>query len=95
LATLSAETFNRRQASTLRLRARGMVAGEKSKQLSMITRLLLTIAGVLLMVGPPYAFEMLNLTPVFQKTMMAGMMLLSLAVGFVLLYLALRGRESG
>ena len=55
-----------------------------------IARLVLVVAGVLLTVGPPYAFVMLNLTGLFQRTVIASIELASLVVGLVLLYLALK-----
>lgn len=69
-----------------------MTAGTKYQPRSTIGRLILTVVGVLLMVGPPYAFQMLSLTPRFQTTTIAGIELSSLVVGFVLLYLALKER---
>jgi len=50
--------------------------------------------GALLMVGSPYAFEMLDLSSRLQSTMIAAMELVSLVVGFVLLFLAFKGQES-
>lgn len=58
----------------------------------MMMRLVLMVAGALLMVGTPFVFEMLNLTALFQNTMIFGIELVSLVVGFVLLYLAFRGQ---
>lgn len=55
-----------------------------------IARLVLVIAGVLLTVGPPYAFVMLNLTGLFQRTVIAGIELACLVVGLVLLYFAVK-----
>jgi uncharacterized protein YjeT (DUF2065 family) len=61
---------------------------------SAIARLVLSIAGVLLMVGPPYAFRMLNLLSRFQNTTIGAIELPSLVLGFVLLYVSLRERGS-
>jgi uncharacterized membrane protein len=60
----------------------------------MIARVVLTIVGALLMVGPPYAFEILELSSRFQRTMIISVEFVSLAVGFVLLYLSFKGQES-
>jgi len=60
----------------------------------MTVRLALTVVGALLMVGPPYAFEVLDLSSRLQGTMIAAMELVSLVVGFVLLFLAFKGQES-
>jgi hypothetical protein len=57
---------------------------------SVIARLALTVAGLLLTVGPPYAFVMLNLTGLFQRTVIAGIELACLVVGLVLLYIAFK-----
>jgi len=57
---------------------------------SLIARLFLTVAGLLLAVGPPYAFVMLNLTGLFQRTVIAGIELACLVVGLVLLYIAFK-----
>jgi uncharacterized membrane protein len=71
-----------------------MSAEAKRQPLSTIMRLVLTIVGALLMVAPAYALEMLNLSTRLQSTMIAAIMLVSLVVGFVLIYLAFRGQES-
>jgi uncharacterized membrane protein len=71
-----------------------MSADIKRQPRSPIVRAVLTIVGALLMVGPPYTLEMLNLSSRFQSTMVAAIELVSLVVGFVLLYLAFRGQES-
>jgi hypothetical protein len=71
-----------------------MSADIKREPGSMIARLVLTILGALLMVTPPYAVEILNLSSRFHSRMLAGMELGSLALGFVLLFLAFRGRET-
>jgi ABC-type uncharacterized transport system permease subunit len=60
----------------------------------MTVRLALTIVGALLMVAPPYALEVLDLSSRLQSTMIAAMELVSLVAGFVLLFLAFRGQES-
>jgi len=60
----------------------------------MIVRLVLTIVGALLMVAPPFALEMLNLSTRLQSMMVAATESVALVVGFVLLYLAFRGQES-
>lgn len=71
-----------------------MSADVKREPRSMTVRLALTIAGALLMVGPPYALEVLDLSSRFQSTMVAAMELVFLAIGFVLLFLAFKGQES-
>ena len=71
-----------------------MSADIKPKPLSMIARLALTVLGAILMVAPPYAVEVLNLSSRLQSTMLAGVELVALAVGFVLLFLAFRGQGS-
>jgi hypothetical protein len=59
----------------------------------MITRLVATIAGALLMVGPSYTFEILKLSSRFHRSMIAAIELASLVAGLVLLFLAFRGHE--
>jgi hypothetical protein len=59
----------------------------------MIAQLVLTIAGALLMVGPSYTFEVLNLSGRFHRSMIAAVELVSLVAGLVLLFLAFRGHE--
>lgn len=59
----------------------------------MITQLVATIAGTLLMVGPSYAFEVLNLSSRFHRSMIAAIELASLVAGLVLLFLVFRGHE--
>jgi hypothetical protein len=59
----------------------------------MVAQLVLTIAGALLMVGPSYTLEVLNLSSRFHRSMIAAMELVSLVAGLVLLFLAFRGRE--
>jgi uncharacterized protein YjeT (DUF2065 family) len=71
-----------------------MSADVKRQPLSMIVRLVLTIVGALLMVAPPFALEMLNLSARLQSMMLAATESVALVVGFVLLYLAFRGQES-
>ena len=71
-----------------------MSADIKREPLSMIARLVLTILGALLMVAPPYAVELLTLSSRLQSTMLAGVELGALVVGFVLLFLAFRGQGS-
>jgi uncharacterized membrane protein len=71
-----------------------MRADIKGQPRSPIVRAVLTIVGSLLMVAPPYTLEVLNLSSRLQSTMVAAIMLVSLVVGFVLLYLAFRGQES-
>jgi len=62
----------------------------KQRPGSLIARLFLTIAGLLLTVGPPYAFVMLKLTGLFQRTVIAGIELACRVVGLVLLYIAFK-----
>jgi hypothetical protein len=71
-----------------------MSADIKRQPRSPIVRAVLTIVGALLMVSPPYALQVLNLTSRLQSTMVAATMLVSLVVGLVLLYLAFSGQES-
>ena len=71
-----------------------MGARTKTGSLGMVTRLILTVAGVVLMVGPPYAIAFLGLAARLQVTVIAGVLLICVALGFVLLYLALRERKS-
>jgi hypothetical protein len=71
-----------------------MSADVKPQPQSTILRLVLTVAGALLMIAAPFTFEVLNLTSRLQNRMVAAAELVSLVVGLVLLYLALRGRES-
>lgn len=60
----------------------------------MAARLVLTVVGVLLMIGPPFAIQTLNLLSRYQHTIIAAIELPCLVVGFVLVYLAFRERES-
>lgn len=55
-------------------------------------RLALAAVGVVLMLAPPYVFALLNLVHRLGAWMIAGVELASLVVGFMLLYLALRGQ---
>ena len=71
-----------------------MSADVKRQPLSMIVRLVLTIVGALLMVAPPFALDVLNLSTRLQSMMLAATESVALVVGFVLLYLAFRGQES-
>ena len=71
-----------------------MSADIKRQPRSPIVRLVLTIVGALLMVATPYTLEVLKLSSRLQSTMVAAIELVSLVVGFVLLYLAFRGQES-
>jgi len=68
--------------------------GERPRQTSTIARLLLTVLGVLLMVGPPYAVAFLGLVARFQIEIIAGMLLASVVVGLVLIYLGAREHEA-
>jgi hypothetical protein len=71
-----------------------MSADIKREPQSTIVRLVLTVAGALLMVGAPFTFEVLNLTSRLQSTTVAAVELVLLVVGLMLLYLAFRGKES-
>jgi hypothetical protein len=71
-----------------------MSADVKREPQSTIVRLVLTVAGALLMVGAPFTFEVLNLTSRLQSTTIAAVELVLLVVGLMLLYLAFRGKES-
>jgi len=55
-------------------------------------RLVFMVVGVVLMLVPPYAFQMLNLVGKLQNLMIVAIELVSLVVGLVLLYLAFRER---
>jgi len=68
--------------------------GERPGRTSMIARLLLTVLGVLLTVGPPYAVAFLGLLARFRIEIIAGMLLASVVVGLVLIYLGIREHES-
>lgn len=68
-----------------------MSADVKREPQGTIVRLVLAVAGALLMVGPPFTFEILNLTSRLQNTMVAAVELVFLVVGLMLLYLAFRG----
>lgn len=70
---------------------KGMSADVKREPQGTIVRLVLAVAGALLMVGPPFTFEILNLTSRLQNTMVAAVELVFLVVGLMLLYLAFRG----
>jgi len=59
----------------------------------MVMQLALTVAGVLLLVGPPYVIRILNIASRLQNTIIAVVELLSVAIGFVLLYLAFGKHE--
>jgi len=59
----------------------------------MVTQLALTVAGVLLLVVPPYAIAISNIASRLQNSIIAVVELLSVAIGFVLLYLAFRKHE--
>jgi hypothetical protein len=76
-------------------RRKGMSADVKRESQSTIVRLVLAVAGALLMVGPPFTFEILNLTSRLQSTTVAAVELVSLVVGLVVLYVAFRGQGSG
>ena len=60
----------------------------------MAVRLALTVVGALLMVGPPFALEVSGLSGRLGRTVVVAIELVLLAVGFVLLYLAFKGRDS-
>mgnify|MGYP007042370598 CR=1 FL=1 len=68
--------------------------GERPGRTNMIARLLLTVLGVLLTVGPPYAVAFLGLVARFQTEIIAGMLLTSVVVGLVLMYLGIREHEA-
>jgi hypothetical protein len=70
-----------------------MSANVKREPRSMAVRLTLTVVGALLMVGPPFAFEVSGLSGRLERTVVVTIELVLLAVGFVLLYLALKGQE--
>ena len=71
-----------------------MNAGVKREPQSMAVRLALTVVGALLMIGPPFALEMSGLSGRLGRTIVIAIELVLLAVGFVLLYLALKRQES-
>jgi len=70
-----------------------MNANVKREPQSMAVRLTLTVVGALLMVGPPFAFAVSGLSGRLERTVVVAMQLVLLAIGFVLLYLALKGQE--
>jgi hypothetical protein len=67
-----------------------MSTGAKPEPGTMVGRLALTIAGMVLMVAPPFVFDLLKLSSRFQNAIIAGIELLALVVGFVLLYLGVK-----
>jgi hypothetical protein len=71
-----------------------MNANVKREPRSMNMRLALTVVGALLMIGSPYAFQLSGLSGRLERTLIVAMELVLLVVGFVLLYLALKGQES-
>jgi Na+/H+ antiporter NhaD/arsenite permease-like protein len=79
---------------TCAARGKGMSADKKARPLGMITQLVLTIAGALLMVGPPYVFVVLKLSSRFHRSRIAAIELASLVVGLVLLFFAFRGHKA-
>jgi hypothetical protein len=70
-----------------------MSVDTRSQPRRMVAQLVLTIAGALLMVGPPYTFEVLNLGSRFHTSTIAAIELVSLVVGLALLFLAFRGHQ--
>jgi len=70
-----------------------MNADAKRVPLGKAMQLLLTVLGTLLMVVPPFALAALGLSSL-ETTTLAGVEFGSFAVGFVLLYFALRGQGS-
>jgi len=72
-----------------------MGAGGKPATRTMTGQLVLTVAGALLIIAPPFAFALLNLTSRFQNIVIAGIELPALAVGLAMLYLAFREPKSG
>ena len=70
-----------------------MNADVKGEPHSMAVRLTLAVVGALLMVGPPYAFAVSGLSGHLERTVVVVIELVLLAVGSVLLYLALKGQE--
>jgi hypothetical protein len=67
-----------------------MSTDAKLEPRAMAGRLFLTIAGMLLMFVPPFAFELTRLSSQFQNGIIAGIELSALVVGLVLLYLGVR-----
>jgi len=63
-------------------------AGGKPATRGMAGRLVLMVVGALLMIAPPFAFALLNLTSRFDNVVIAGIELPALAVGLAMLYLA-------
>ena len=53
------------------------------------------VVGALLMIAPPFAFALLNLTSRFDNVVIAGIELPALAVGLAMLYLGFREPKSG
>ena len=71
-----------------------MNANVKREPRSMNMRLALTVVGALLMIGSPYAFQLSGLGGRLERPLVAAMELVLLIVGFVLLYLAFKRRDS-
>lgn len=71
-----------------------MGSGAKLGPRSMVGRLVLATVGVLLMIGPPFVFDLLNLTSRFQNLVIAGIELPALAVGLVMLCLGVKEPET-
>ena len=70
-----------------------MNANVKREPQSMAVRLTLAVIGALLMVGAPYAFAVSGLSGRLDRTAAIAIELVLLAIGFVLLCLALKGQE--
>ena len=60
----------------------------------MLARLALSVVGVLLMVGPAYTVSLLDLVDRLQPEILAAVQVTSLAIGLLLLYVGVGGRQS-
>jgi hypothetical protein len=70
------------------------LAGSKSDSGTMIVKLLFTIAGVLLVIAFPFFIVFLGLWLRFQPSVLAGVELISLVAGLVLIYLGFKENTS-
>jgi hypothetical protein len=71
-----------------------MSANVKRGPQSVTSRLGLTLVGALLMIGSPYVVEMSGLAARLERTLVAAIELVALAVGFVCLYLSFKRQNS-
>ncbi len=66
------------------------MAGGKSDSGTMVTKLVLTIVGVLLIIATPFSIAFLDLFRRFQPSVLAGVEFVGLVAGLALLYLGFR-----